>query len=112
MDRLALFATCVLCVSTSAFAADLGPYPQRDAYAPPPPRVVERERIIEHHHYYERAPVYHERRVYVEPRAYYAPRIYADDYYPRRTVYAYAGWRPRYFFPRERYWHHHHRRGW
>ena len=61
-------------------------------------------------YYYEPAPVY-ERRIYTEPRAYYAPRIYDEAYYARPyRAYAYAGWRPRYFFPRERYWHRRH--GW
>ena len=72
-----------------------------------PPRVVERERVIEHHYYYEPAPAYTERRVYVEPREYaYVPP--AEVYVDRPYRYAYAGWRPRFFFPRG-IWHRHHR---
>ena len=79
---------------------------------PAPPRVVERERIIEHH-YYERGTVYRERRVYVETPAYaYAPRIYAPEVYnDRPSIYAYAGWRAHFFFPRGPFWHRH-RRWW
>ena len=111
MKRLALLAFSLLCYSGPAISADLdGPvYRERETVIerPLPPRVVEK-RIIEHH-YYEPAPVY-ERRIYVEPRAYYVPREYGVDYsyYARPYRYAYAGWRPRYFFPRERYWHRHH----
>ena len=113
MKSLALLSLPLLCLSTPAVSADLGPYDsERDVVIerPAPPRVIERERIIEYHHYYEPAPVYTER-VYVEPRAYaYPPRVYAPEvYYARPYTYAYAGWRPHYFFPRGPFWHGHHR---
>ena len=113
MKRLALVSLPFFCFCTPAIGADLGPYySERDAVIerPAPPRVVERERIIERH-YYEPAPVYTERRVYVETPGYaYAPRVYAPEiYYDRPYTYAYAGWRPRYFFPRGPIWHRHHR---
>ena len=66
-----------------------------------------REHIIERG-YYEPAPYYAPRVVHPEPRVHYAPRVYAGAYYP---LYAYAGWRPRYFYPRGPYWHHR-RHGW
>jgi hypothetical protein len=115
MNRLALFSLPLLSLCTPAFGADLGPYySERDTLIerPAPPRVVERERIIERH-YYEPAPVYTERRVYVETPGYaYAPRVYAPDiYYDRPDSYAYAGWRPHFFFPRAPFWHRH-RRWW
>ena len=109
MYKLVFLAVPLFAFATPAHAADLGPYPERESYYErPAPPVVERERIIERH-YYESAPVY-ERRVYVEPPVYYAPRVYADDYYGRPNTYAYAGWRPRHFFPKP-YWHYRHR-GW
>ena len=112
MKRLVGLALPLLCLSGPAFSADLdGPvYRERETVIerPLPPRVVEK-RVIEHH-YYEPAPVY-ERRVYTEPR--YVPRVYDEAYYARPyRAYAYAGWRPRYFFPRERYWHHRHHGRW
>ena len=114
MKRFAFLAFPLLCFSGPAISADLdGPdYRERQTVIerPLPPRVVEK-RIIEHH-YYEPAPVY-KRRIYTEPRVYYAPRVYGDAYYSRpHRAYAYAGWRPRYFFPRERYWHHRHHGRW
>jgi hypothetical protein len=114
MKRFAFLAFPLLCLAGPAMSADLdGPvYRERETVIerPLPPRVIEK-RIIEHH-YYEPAPVY-ERRVYTEPRVYYAPRVYDEAYYARPyRAYAYAGWRPRYFFPRERYWHHRHHGGW
>ena len=111
MHRLALFVLPALAISTPAVSADLGPYPQRDTYyhEPTPPPVV-RERIIVRR-YYEPAPYYAPRVLYPEPRVYYAPRVYAGAYYPRPYAYAYAGWRPRYFYPRGAYWHHRHH-GW
>ena len=103
MKRLALFAFPLLCLSGPALSADLdGPvYRERETVIERP-QIVEK-RIIEHH-YYEAAPV--ERRVYVEPRVY-------EDAYDARPyrAYAYAGWRPKYFFPRG-YWHHRHHVGW
>jgi hypothetical protein len=113
MSRLALTFLTALAFSTPAICADLGPYPRHETYydEPAPPPVV-RERIIERHYY--PAPYYAEPRVvYPEPRVYYAPRVYADTYYPRpyAYAYAYAGWRPRYFYPRAPYWHHR-RHGW
>jgi hypothetical protein len=113
MKSLALFCLPLLSLCTPAFGADLDPYySERDTVIerPAPPRVVERERIIERH-YYEPAPVYRERRVYVETPGYaYAPRVYAPDiYYDRPYNYAYAGWRPHFFFPRAPFWHRHHR---
>lgn len=112
MKRLALVSLPLLSLCTPAIGADLGPYySERDTVIerPAPPRVVERERIIERR-YYEPAPVYTERRVYVEPGYAYAPRIYAPDvYYDRPYSYAYAGWRPHFFFPRGHFWHRHHR---
>jgi len=112
MKRFAFLVFPLLCLSGPAISADLdGPvYRERETVIerPLPPRIVEK-RVIEHH-YYEPVPVY-ERRIYTEPRAYYAPRVYDEAYYARPyRAHAYAGWRPRYFFPRERYWHH--RRGW
>lgn len=105
MQRLAFFSIPLLLLSTPAVSADLdGP-----AYRAPPP-VVERERIIERQ-YYEPPPAYVERRVYVEePEVYYEPRVHT--YYDRPYGYAYAGWRPRYFFPRAHRWHRHHHRHW
>ena len=111
MNRLALLAIPLLSLPTAPIAADLdGPgYSERDVVIehPAPPRVVERERIIERH-YYEPAPVYREERVYVEPRVVYGPRYYDEAYYGPDT-YAYAGWRPHYFFSRRAFWHRH---GW
>src|SRR4051812_21191903 len=103
MKRLALLAFSLLCYSGPAISADLdGPvYRERETVIerPLPPRIVEK-RIIEHH-YYEPAQVY-ERRLYVEPR------VYDEAYYARPDhTYAYAGWRPRHFFPRMHYWHRH-----
>ena len=116
MRRLALFSLPLLILSTPALSADLdGPiYRERDVVIErPAPRIIERERIVEHHHHHYEAPrVYNERRVYVEPR-YYASRNYDDAYAGRPYRYAHAGWwRPRHFFPRDRYWHRHHHRGW
>ncbi len=113
MKRLAFLSLPLLFLATPASSADLGPYyseRERIIERPAPPRVVERERIIERH-YYEPAPVYREPRVYVEPREYvYAPRVYGPGvYYDRPYRYAYAHWRPHYFFPRRPFWHRHHR---
>lgn len=107
MKPLALVPLSLILLANPASAADLdGPaFRERDVVIerPAPSRVVERERIIEHH-YYEPAPLYTERRVYVEPREYvYRPRVYGYA-----EPYAYAGWRPHYFFPRRDFWHHHH----
>jgi hypothetical protein len=105
MQRLALLSIALPLLSTPAVSADLdGPVDR----APP---VVERERIIERHHYYEPPPAYVERRVLVdEPDIYDEPRVYT--YYDRPYAYAYAGWRPRHFFPRAHYWRRHHHRHW
>jgi hypothetical protein len=102
MQRLAFLSIPLFLLSTPAVSADLdGP-----AYRAPPP-VVERERIIIERRYYEPPPVYVERRIYVEPEVYYEPRFYTYDHRPYR--HAYAGWRPRHFYPRAPYWHRHHR---
>ena len=111
MKRFALLVAPLICLVGPAFAADLGPYPEKETYVPPP--AVDRK-IVEHHYYYHEAPtVYREKRVYVAPRVYEEP-VYAERFYPRRFVYAYRDGRSRHFFPYRRYWAHrgHYRNSW
>jgi hypothetical protein len=104
MRKLFLLAIPIAALTMPAIAADLDlpPYRERDVVIerPSPPRVVEK-RIIVEHHYYEPAPVY-EHRVYVEPRYTAEHVIHVQPY-----RYAYASWRPHYFFPHRAYWHDH-----
>jgi hypothetical protein len=102
MNRLALLALPVLTLATPAMSGDYyGRYPRESIYYyRPAPQVLVRERIIERH-YYTPAPAYRERVYYKPPFAYYPPRrVYAYDY------------RPRYYAPRWRHWHHHRHHWW
>jgi hypothetical protein len=101
MHRIGLVAIPLLAIASSALAADLGPYPEKETYLPPPPPRAERK-IVEHHHYYHEAPsVYREKRVYVEPRVYEAPIEYQERPYRRRFAFAYRHWRPGHFHRRQ-----------
>ena len=82
--------------SSSASAADLGGYEERDTYVERPTRIIERERIVERR-YYE--PRYYDDE---ESVAYYAPR---PRYYASEYLYYY---RPR--FHHRHYWRGHHGR--
>ena len=116
MRRLALAATFIS-LAGSAIAADLGPYRDREYYAPPPPRgyappspVVEERKVIEHHHYYHRpapVPAYRKERVYIAPRVYSGP-----VYHPRRFAYGAPYWRHRHFAGRPHFWAHRGHRYW
>lgn len=101
MKRIALLSLPILVagcfVASSAKAADLGGYEERETYVERPAPAIERERVIVEHYYepryIEEEPVITYERPY---RVYYPyPRYYAHGY-ARRFYHA-------------RFWHGHHR---